>query len=123
MKNLLLLATLLVLSLSAKAQMSIDKVENLSKAIGTVKKLNSQDWTPQAVNVSGVQRIVSDNYVLTIDWQFSNIEIGKNTYEFERVGNGLSQILLMEDKSPEIGSIALIFDREGKMIGIKFIER
>jgi hypothetical protein len=120
MKNLLLLSILLIAT-SAKAQMSIDKVENVSKAIGTVKKLNNQDWTPQMMNVNGLQRIVSENYVLVIDWQFSNIEIGKNTYKFERVGNGLSQILLMEDRSPEIGSIALIFDRDGKIISLKFI--
>jgi hypothetical protein len=108
------------------AQMAITqvpKVDEYSKSVGTVKRLNAQEWTPQMMNVEGIQEITSDNYLVIIDWKCSTIEILGQEYKYAKCCNGISQILELEEKSPEVGTVNLIFNTEGVITQIKFIEK
>jgi hypothetical protein len=75
------------------------------------------------MNVEGIQRIVSNNYIVVIDWKYSTIEILGQEYKYIKCCNGISQILELEDKSPEVGAVAIVFNTEGVITQIKFIEK
>jgi hypothetical protein len=101
----------------------VPKVDAYSKSVGTAKRLNAQEWIPQMMNVEGIQEITSENYLVIIDWKYSTIEIMGKEYKYVKYGNGLSQILKLKDKSPEVGTVAIVFNTEGVITQIKFIEK